>query len=579
MKVNNKGFAITTLIYGLAILVLLLIVIIMATLSSMRSNIKEMANQVENELLSQSTSSAEYVSETVGYNVFTTPINGNGYYRVEVWSPPNFDAAGNATGTYVTGVIKLDDNQKIYVYRGAISDASGSSKDGVYLTSVKPGENDQYYDGFFDAGFNKLKMILYVDDTEAKLIGGTNEGSRKLSYDYRIRYNSDGLSMLRYKFINTRIIKNIPYDTDLMGSRGKVTIHKLIPGANPNKIVTKNTRYWNLQGLYIDIKQADSYQNKDCTLYMTHDGITTCFLIGRDTPPHEDEVYGEYVDYCKDGPSDHPTFPFYTGVDEYGAYSGETFVEDLSLICKEANENLDMEIYVNGGSRKQNAISHNNYTRVYQGKYKHHNGEGIKVTQYQPDSIVDKIDNGNFYLLNYGTENYALTASTDGSSVGMAGMTGLNTQKWEISKVKNFNLTTNSFTNDEYNYFNAPPGGNVIDKAFKIVELSTFKALDIRYDENIDGNEISAQYTYNPLTYNEPQIWRLIPNQDGSYSIKTIIRSNNGDESVGYIAYDLPTGPKDEGRVYISTMKDGELKDNQKFTLFLYDYNTLEETN
>ena len=150
MKVNNKGFAITTLIYGLAILVLLLIVIIMATLSSMRSNIKEMANQVENELLSQSTSSAEYVSETVGYNVFTTPINGNGYYRVEVWSPPNFDAAGNATGTYVTGVIKLDDNQKIYVYRGAISDASGSSKDGVYLTSVKPGENDQYYDGFFD---------------------------------------------------------------------------------------------------------------------------------------------------------------------------------------------------------------------------------------------------------------------------------------------------------------------------------------------------------------------------------------------------------------------------------------------
>ena len=51
------------------------------------------------------------------------------------------------------------------------------------------------------------------------------------------------------------------------------------------------------------------------------------------------------------------------------------------------------------------------------------------------------------------------------------------------------------------------------------------------------------------------------------------------DESFGYIAYDLPTGPKDEGRVYISTMKDGELKDNQKFTLFLYDYNTLEETN
>ena len=109
MKVNNKGFAITTLIYGLAILVLLLIVIIMATLSSMRSNIKEMATQVENELLSLSTSSAEYTSEDVGYNVFTTPVSGNGYYRIEVWSPPKYTSPTEATGTYVTGIIKLDE--------------------------------------------------------------------------------------------------------------------------------------------------------------------------------------------------------------------------------------------------------------------------------------------------------------------------------------------------------------------------------------------------------------------------------------------------------------------------------------
>ena len=144
------------------------------------------------------------------------------------------------------------------------------------------------------------------------------------------------------------------------------------------------------------------------------------------------------------------------------------------------------------------------------------------MTPYQPDSIVDKIDSGNFYLLNFETENFALTASTDGNSVSMTGFAGLNTQKWEISKVKNFDLTTNSFTNEKYNYFEASPGSNIIDKTFKIVELSTFKALDIRLDENIEGHEISAQYTFNPLSHNEPQIWRLIPNQDGSYSISII---------------------------------------------------------
>lgn len=578
MKVNNKGFAITTLIYGLAILVLLLIVIIMATLSSMRSNIKEMATQVENELLSLSTSSVEYTSEDVGYNVFTTPVSGNGYYRIEVWSPPKYTSPTEATGTYVTGIIKLDEKQKIYVYRGAISDASGSSKDGVYLSAVKPGEDAQYYDGFFDKGFDKLKMILYADDTEAKLIGGTNETSRKLSYDYRIRYDSDGYNMLRYRFVNTRIIKNIPYNTELIGSKGKVTIHKIIPGTAPNNLNTENSRYWRLQGLYVDIKQAELYKNANCSIYMNHDGITTCFLVGRSGDSEHGWFDAVYSDYCKDGRSENPTFPFHTGVDENAANS-ITDVDDLSLICKEEDENLDIELYTNSGVIKPTATSHNYYTRVYQGKYKHHNGEGVKLTPYQPDSIVDKIDIGNFYLLNYGTENYALTTSTDGSSVGMTGLTGLNTQKWEISKIKNFNLSTNSFTNDEYNYFNVPPGGNVIDKVFKIVELSTFKALDIKYDENIDGNEISAQYTYNPLSFNETQIWRLIPNQDGSYSIKTIVRSNNGDENVGYVSYDLPTNSKDEGRVYISTMKNGELKDNQKFTLFLYDFNILEETN
>ena len=48
-----------------------------------------------------------------------------------------------------------------------------------------------------------------------------------------------------------------------------------------------------------------------------------------------------------------------------------------------------------------------------------------------------------------------------------------------------------------------------------------------KYDENIVCNKISAQYTFNPLSFNEPQAWRLIPNGDGSYSIKTISHPYN----------------------------------------------------
>ena len=563
---NNKGFAVTALIYGLAILVLLLIVIIMATLSSMRSNIKDMSSQVEKELLSLSTSNMEYTSSEVGHNVFTTTSSGEGFYRVEVWSPPKYDASGkNPTGTYVSGVIRLEENQKIYIYRGRVDSIS---KDATYITSIKPGEDNQYYDGFYDESFNMDKMILYADDTVGKLIGGTNDESRQLSYDYKTRYNNDGYYMLRYRFINTKVIKNIPYNDKIIGSRGKVVIRKLLPGTNPTIIDTKNTNYWGIQGLIIDVTEGSYDSNSPCKVYMTHDGLTSCFDIGYDVNNKENAISSYYTAACKNGPSS-ISFPYQTGTDVSYYVSR---VDDLSLICPENNQNVNYEIYINGGNHKKNATSHKYYTTIYNGKYSHHGGEGIKMTPYQPDSIVDKIDSGNFYLLNFETETFALTASTDGNSVSMTGFAGLNTQKWEISKVKNFDLTTNSFTNEKYNYFEASPGSNIIDKTFKIIELSTFKALDIRLDENIEGHEISAQYTFNPLSHNEPQIWRLIPNQDGSYSIKTIVKPNSGDENVGYVTYDT-----NSGEVYISTMKDGKLNDNQKFTLYLYDYNTLEE--
>ena len=46
-KLNKKGFAISTLIYGLSILGLLLITMLMSTLSNTRSNAKEMSNAIE----------------------------------------------------------------------------------------------------------------------------------------------------------------------------------------------------------------------------------------------------------------------------------------------------------------------------------------------------------------------------------------------------------------------------------------------------------------------------------------------------------------------------------------------------
>ena len=47
---NNKGFAITTLIYGLSILGIMLIMLLMSTLSATRYNNRELSNTIETEL-------------------------------------------------------------------------------------------------------------------------------------------------------------------------------------------------------------------------------------------------------------------------------------------------------------------------------------------------------------------------------------------------------------------------------------------------------------------------------------------------------------------------------------------------
>lgn len=571
MKVNNKGFAITTLIYGLAILVLLLITIIMATLSSMRSNIKDMAAKVEEELLSLSTSTIEYVSVDKSNNVYTTPINGTGYYRIEVWSPPN----ESGQSTYATGVIRLDEKEKIYIYRGGYG-----GKKQVYLLAVESNLYDTYTNDFYDTSFGKSSLILYADENGAKMNGSPDEESRKLYYDYRAKYSV--YEMNRYSFVNTKIIKNVPVNKNEF-ENGKVLINKLVPDSSYTSLDTLNGVYWGLQGLYIDVDGPYDFDNP-CTLYITHDKLTTCFEIGKKGPDEGiDASYTyRYSDRCKYDKKN-ITFPYPTGVDG-SVYTSR--VDDMALLCPStAYENTTFDIYVNGGSVKKHADEHTYYTTVFKGKYKHHDGYGISVTPYQPDSIVDKIDNGNFYLLAYNNEKYALTAQSDGSSVSMQGLTGKNTQKWEISKIKNFNVTKHQFTQEKYNYFDQTPGTDLIDKAFKIIELSTFKALDIKYDENIVCNKISAQYTFNPLSFNEPQVWRLIPNKDGSYSIKTIVRSNTGEEKVGYVTYKLSNSDNEcnaekinVGDVYISSMEGGELKDNQKFSLFLYDYNKLTET-
>ncbi len=126
MKVrNNKGFAITTVIYGLSIMGLLLVAILMATMSTNRTNSRELAKSIEEELnfIKGSERSFEYdnggddVANIPKAQEYIVPEGKSGFYKIELWGTQGAGPTGGL-GAYTSGVIQLNEGDRLYLYIG-----------------------------------------------------------------------------------------------------------------------------------------------------------------------------------------------------------------------------------------------------------------------------------------------------------------------------------------------------------------------------------------------------------------------------------------------------------------------------
>ena len=70
MKKNNKGFAISTVIYGLSIMGILLVAIMMATMSSNRTHTSQLAKSIEEELNRISRTEISFGYKIEQFNIF-----------------------------------------------------------------------------------------------------------------------------------------------------------------------------------------------------------------------------------------------------------------------------------------------------------------------------------------------------------------------------------------------------------------------------------------------------------------------------------------------------------------------------
>ena len=54
-------------------------------------------------------------------------------------------------------------------------------------------------------------------------------------------------------------------------------------------------------------------------------------------------------------------------------------------------------------------------------------------------------------------------------------------------------------------------------------------------DENLAKNRVTASTSFNTLSRNKPQIWKVVPLSDGTYAIKTVVESYLYNKRTGYL--------------------------------------------
>lgn len=112
-KMNNKGFAITTLLYGLMSVAFLIMTLLMGIMSQNRQNTSTLVDKIEEELnrYGETETTFGFLGESQEYIV---PHDQAGWYKVELWGAQT-DAG---PGDYVSGLIYLETNSMLYFFLG-----------------------------------------------------------------------------------------------------------------------------------------------------------------------------------------------------------------------------------------------------------------------------------------------------------------------------------------------------------------------------------------------------------------------------------------------------------------------------
>lgn len=620
-KLNNKGFAITTVIYGLAILGILLMALLMSTMSQSRSNNNDITRSIEDELNRFSQTETFFMGYLGEDNLpipqeYIVPEGQSGWYRIELWGTQGGTAGG--LGAYTSGIIKLTEGDTLYFYVGKQRENEGGTETDVRI--IKGGYNET-------SSYQTRIMVAAGGGEKTEANGGT-------LYGYCPTMNSNGgevdaesevktygiLSTEELQYSNGTLVgfpatyEKCSVGQTTVGSPvsvskggdgyyasdddkvGGVSFISGYPGSKAiiKGMVTNQPTYDYIPLTYNEETDEYEYETIDETIrYTFYDGLMLPGVQAGDgkakierlvvttdettsLPRRNSKLNNvRYIKDCVEGGAD--TVFSATAEVSYNENPDVAFSKSITAAgnCKtvdleEVYQLDEIAVWHEDGKDYQNhtiEVSANNTNwitlkgvatdTVYS---ETETVTGTHISAYQYDSTQEIPKAGNYYLLPVLSENKVVSANESAETdSGPIKIDYMNGLKRQIWAIE---LITDTNINPD-----------LANKEYKITELARNKAISIYEDENIPNNRISANAIFNTYTRNTPQIWKIIPAGNGTYYIRSIEDYYNPAMPSGNI---FPQTNQGLSENYNTLLIGKDNLNTQRFRLISVDYSSNE---
>lgn len=506
-KLNNKGFAITTLLYGLLSVAFLIMTMLMGIMSTNRQNTSVLVDKIEEELnrYGETETTFAFLGESQEYIV---PYGKAGWYKIELWGAQT----NKGTGSYTSGIIFLEENQSLYFYLGETCSTaeqcntvfnkgntevritpSGAGNwddaESKWSTIMRAGGTDESY----VSGMAGMKSVDAAGNTVNIPKNHTGEFFLNgLSYPG----GNDGHGMANIELVSSNVSTNPPSKkVDYLNSVRYIKV-----------CTTGNTQN---DGNHIVELQA---------INMSGDNVAKDLNIGNTSNGTK----------ATDGSLES------TGSSGYATFSsGTCAVLDLGW-AQELSEVGVWHYFNDRRTYKNSTISVSGDGVIYRelkklsitGQYSLKSTSlGERYTAWQPDTTTI-LPNGNYYITSVKTigENHGVFALTAQNSRGNA-LADTTLEKFKANKFQKWTIEQVDIYTTSVENKSAHSGKTI----YKIYESENKTALQIQEGTGNDWENACNKTTYRGYEWD---LWEIIPQQDGTYRIKSLLGTYLAHEGV-----------------------------------------------